>query len=159
MAEGGLEPLSQSQSLVATSTGADQSSALVCDTVTNYGERMSACPTVRQQQTVVTSDGLAADARPVTRPAEQPGNNSQRTVISAAQLQTMLNSGQRIVSMGTNARGNKVVRVVPCSISQSDVANNNVQTSSGSLQTPASVPGNRPEESNVKPFNVKVSIH
>ena len=91
--------LTQSQSLVATSTGADQSSALGSDTVTNNGERMSPCPTVRPQQTVVT----------VNRPAGQRA----RTVISAQlQTQTMLSSGQRIVSMGTNARGNNVVRVI-----------------------------------------------
>ena len=106
--------LTQSQSLVAISTGADQSSALGSDTVTNNGERMSPCPTVRPQQTVVTDDGSSAAHRPVTRPAGQPATAPQRTVISAAQLQTqtMLSSGQRIVSMGTSARGNNVVRVI-----------------------------------------------
>ena len=125
-AVGGLEPLSHSQSQVSTN-GADQSAALDSGTVTNTGVMMSLSHAVMPQQTIVTGDRLAASDKPVTRPAGQPA--TQRTVISAAQLRTMLRSGQRIVSMGTNARGKELFRVIPSSSSQSAVANKNVSAS------------------------------
>ena len=42
----------------------------------------------------------------------RPGQTTTRSVITGAQLQNMVASGQRIVSMGTNAGGQQVVRVI-----------------------------------------------
>ena len=53
------------------------------------------------QQRVMSSGGVV-----------RPGQTTTRSVITGAQLQSMVASGQRIVSMGTNAGGQQVVRVI-----------------------------------------------
>ena len=51
-------------------------------------------------------------ARVVSSGGVRPGQTTTRSVITGAQLQNMVASGQRIVSMGTNAGGQQVVRVI-----------------------------------------------
>ncbi len=50
--------------------------------------------------------------RVVASGGARPGQTTTRSVITGAQLQNMVASGQRIVSMGTNAGGQQVVRVI-----------------------------------------------
>ena len=69
-----------------------------------------------QQQTAGAAGAAGAGdglpPRQVIRPAAGQSPVVQRSVISAAQLQTMMASGQKFVSVGTNAGGQQVVRVM-----------------------------------------------
>lgn len=67
------------------------------------------------QSQIAALTGQAAQAQPsrvVASGGARPGQTTTRSVITGAQLQNMVASGQRIVSMGTNAGGQQVVRVI-----------------------------------------------
>ena len=80
-------------------------------------------------------------ARVVSSGGVRPGQTTTRSVITGAQLQNMVASGQRIVSMGTNAGGQQVVRVINTPSQPSQPA---VQQPAQNGQAQAASPGSQP---------------